>query len=113
MAEQQTLPGAPDHGGLWRRHVTNSTIDHAAWLRARSEGQPVGTCRQCGDHLLPETPNDHNGRLDYTATCRSCDASLLAPGGRVMRGSGLWSTSGGAARAAALARQHRDRQETA
>lgn len=94
-AGQQTLTGdVPRDAGLWSRYVHNGQVDHAAWLRARAEGQFVGTCRQCGDYLVPDAPHDHAGRTDYTARCRRGDAcryELTAPGGRVLRHSGLKS----------------------
>lgn len=96
--------GTPDAGGLWDGVLSGWQIDHAAWLRARAMNQPVGTCRRCGGHLIPETPKEHHGRIDYTAACPDdkCRYEMVAPGGRVMRGSTAWSKSGGAARAAAF-----------
>jgi hypothetical protein len=103
MAEQQTLPGTGDTGGLWRRVHHSGRVDHAAWLRARAEGHPVGTCRRCLDHLMPDAPQEQQGRVDYTATCRGCGVDICAPGGRLMHRSGLWSAANGAGRAQALA----------
>lgn len=93
-------------GGLWRRYLTGNQIDHPAWLRARAEHAPVGTCRRCNANLHPETPHDRGGgRLDYTAVCAGCGYTLSAPGGRVVRGdTTAWSKSGGAGRVAALTR---------
>jgi hypothetical protein len=69
--------------GLYRNVIDDGAIDHAAWLRARAEKRPVGNCRRCNDHLIPQLPHEHDGRTDYQADCRSCGYSLLAPGGRV------------------------------
>lgn len=113
MPEQDALiPGRPaDDGGLWKRFVHNGLIDHGAWLRARAEHAPVGTCRWCSNHLVPQAPQDRGGqRCDYEATCQdpNCGYVLVAPGGRAMRGSAAWSKSGGAARAAAIHRAARE-----
>lgn len=48
--------------------------------------------------------------IDYEATC-PCGYVLVAPRGRIMRGSAAWSRSNGAGRAAALARAARERRE--
>jgi hypothetical protein len=104
--QEPLIPGRPtDDGGLYRRYLTNGHIDHHAWLRARAEHAPVGTCRRCAAHLTPERPYEHAGRTDYTATCEdpACGYVLEAPGGRVMRGSAAWSKGNGAGRAAQLA----------
>lgn len=80
---------ATGHDGLWRRYVAAGEVLHAAWLHARSAGEWVGTCRLCGDYLIPLPPDEHAGRIDYEAACRNrqCRYVLLAPGGRVMGGS--------------------------
>lgn len=112
MAEQETLPGTHDPGGIWRRYVHHGQIEHGAWLRARAEGAPIGSCRRCGANLYPEAPHDRGGgQFDYEASCHTprCGGILTAPGGRVWRGdTTAWSRTGGAARAAALARQGRE-----
>lgn len=103
MPEQEALVAGA--GGLWRRYLTGGTVDHGAWLRARAEHAPVGTCRACGRDLHPQPPADRGpGRgHDYEAVCAGCGWTMLAPGGRVVRGdTTAWSKSGGAARAAAL-----------
>lgn len=113
MPDQDALiPGRPaDDGGLWRRYLNHGAIDHGNWLRARAEHSAVGTCRLCAADLVPQPPHDRgNGRLDYEAACSNpaCGWTLLAPGGRVMRGSTSWSKSGGAARAAAIHRHAKE-----
>ncbi len=113
MPDQEPLiPGRPtDDGGIWRRYLDHGHIHHGNWLRARAEHAPVGTCRRCGADLVPEPPHDRGSdRTDYEATCQdpACGYVLTAPGGRVMRGSATWSRCGGAARASALTRQHRE-----
>ena len=110
MAEQEAL--LPDAGGIWARYRTAGQIDHAAWLRARAEGLPVGTCRHCHAHLHPEAPHDRGGgRHDYEATCHTprCGPPMLAPGGRIYPGgTTAWSRTGGAARAAAINRTRKE-----
>lgn len=87
MSQQEALSGSLDgDGGLWARYLTDGTINHAAWLRARSTGEFVGTCRHCGAYLVPAAPEDRGGRTDYSADCRSCPYTMTAPGGRVARG---------------------------
>jgi hypothetical protein len=92
---QEVLGGMPTapHDGLFARVAHGGEIDHAAWLRIRSEGGFVGTCRLCHDHLIPQSPDEHAGRIDYEADCRNpeCSYVMLAPGGRVMRHSTLRS----------------------
>lgn len=99
MARQETLTGDtpafdPSQHGIWDRFVdAGDVINHAAWLRACAEGGFVGTCRACGDFLLPQPPDERDGRHDYTAVCRSgndgpgkgCGHEVNAPGGRRLR----------------------------
>jgi hypothetical protein len=73
--------------GIYRTIAPHGEIDHAAWLRARAEGRPVGGCRSCGDYMMPQRPDEHSGRTDYEAQCRNfdkCGTVTLAPGGRVL-----------------------------
>jgi len=90
MGEQETLVervrfNALDHG-LWERFKDGDRINHGAWLRARAEGAHVGTCRICGDYLIPAAPYEHtDGRVDNEAHCRACTATVNAPGGRILR----------------------------
>jgi uncharacterized OB-fold protein len=70
--------------GIYRTIAPDREIDHHAWLRARAEGRPVGSCRSCGDYMMPQRPDEHSGRTDYEAQCRTCGRVLLAPGGRRM-----------------------------
>lgn len=88
MGIPQTLDGGPAGHGLWPRYIVDGAINHAAWLRAIAERAPVGNCRTCGGLLYPNRPEQHSARTDYTARCvnDSCRYELLAPGGRVMRG---------------------------
>lgn len=91
MAEQETLTERPafnplDHG-LWARYRAGNEIEHAAWMRACAEGAWVGTCRRCGDYLIPLRPHQVSGkRTDYEAHCRNdaCGAIVLACCGRVL-----------------------------
>lgn len=114
MPDQDALlPGRPaDEGGIWRRYLDHGTINHQAWLRARAEAAPVGSCRRCGADLIPEPPHDRgNGRIDYTAECQdpACAYVVAAPGGRVIRGdTTAWSKSNGAARVAALLKARKE-----
>lgn len=112
MADQETMtdaPGAfdPTVHGLWKRYVDNYQIRDVAWVAAceanRAAGMPVefvGTCRKCGDMLVPRQPWRAGTRWDYEAECRSritesrvdgrrvvtgCGAVLVAPGGRLVK----------------------------
>lgn len=90
MTAQETLTSpAPGEGGLWRRYLDGDGINHAAWMRARACGAFVGTCRRCGGYLVPQRPDQRADRTDYEADCRNtrCGYVLVAPGGRVARGS--------------------------
>ena len=87
--------------GLWARFTDGDRINHGAWLRVRAEGGFVGTCRRCGDYLVPLAPYEHtDDRVDYEAHCRreivatmvggkrqveGCEWTLSAPGGRMLR----------------------------
>lgn len=71
----------PASHGVWRSLVrADGRIDHEKWMMAISNGQFVGTCRMCGDYLIPARPEDHAGRRDYEATCRNTSI------GKAMRG---------------------------
>jgi hypothetical protein len=91
MADQETLTERTsfnplDHG-LWARYHDHGEILHGAWMRACAEGSFVGTCRHCGDYLIPLRPHQVNGkRTDYEAHCHAstCGAIMLAPCGRVL-----------------------------
>lgn len=94
MATQDVLPGtAPAHFDplahrLYKRFVDGDrNIDYHQWLRAIAEHAFVGTCRRCGDQLIPMRPTDHGGRTDYEAHCRRTDCGWIcnAPGGRLLR----------------------------
>lgn len=106
MADQETLadvPGTfdPTIHGLWKRFVDNHQIREGEWLRACEAGEFVGTCRHCGDYLIPRRPlKVAPTRWDYEAECRSrvaeskvdgirvvtgCGATLCAPGGRLVK----------------------------
>lgn len=84
---QPALDGTIAHNGFYRAVIANGEINHAAWMHKRATGEFVGTCRKCGDYLIPERPDDHAGRTDYEATCRNadCAGTVMAPGGRVLR----------------------------
>lgn len=97
MAQQETLPGAGDDTpvnaldhGLWGRFVdADGLIIDAAWMRACAAGEFVGTCRQCGDYLLPVRPADVNAnRRDYEAHCRRGAQIHVVDGVRVTEGCG-------------------------
>lgn len=62
----------PNDHGLWRSLVNaDGRINHEKWMMAIANGQYVGTCRRCGDWLVPARPEDNHGRRDYEATCRN------------------------------------------
>lgn len=106
MPHQETLPGTgqPDRFDPLDHRLYRGLVDaegvivHAAWMRACAAGEFVGTCRRCGDYLVPSRPVEINQRTDYEATCRNrmtssvingvrhvagCGWVLVAPGGRV------------------------------
>lgn len=93
MAEQETLTERTvfnplDHG-LWARYRSGNQIDHAAWMRACADGSWVGTCRRCGDYLLPLRPYQINAkRTDYEAHCRREVVVRLIDGVRTVEGCG-------------------------
>ncbi len=92
MPDQQSLPPTeqaridPLTQGLWSRLTNGFYIDHSAWMRACAEGHHVGTCRRCGDYLVPRHPDQVGNRTDYEANCRveACGWTLNAPGGRIL-----------------------------
>jgi len=95
---QDVLPGLPEprfdprRHRLYRRFVDGAgQIEHGQWLRAIAEGQHVGTCRRCGDYLIPQPHVDVTStRTDYQADCRDrdgCGFVCAMPGGRYLAGS--------------------------
>lgn len=104
MADQETLPVEapfdPAVHGLWKRFVDNGQIRDGEWLRACAAREFVGTCRFCGDYLVPFRPMRVGSRWDYEAECRSgvqesnvdgkrvvtgCGHTIAAPGGRLAK----------------------------
>lgn len=107
MAEQETLhddqrigPVDPALHGLWKRYVEDGRIRDGEWLRACESGEFVGTCRHCGDYLVPRRPMRVGSRWDYEAECRDqtresrvdghrvvtgCGHTIAAPGGRLRK----------------------------
>lgn len=82
----------PREHRIYRRFIDGAGhIDHAQWLRAMAEGTWVGTCRRCGDYLIPQRPQDISStRTDYQADCRNvegCGWVCSMPGGRYAQGS--------------------------
>lgn len=81
---------ALDHR-LYKRFVDGAgLINHREWLRALAERQWVGTCRKCGDYLIPQRPYEvSHTRTDYEAVCRDkqCRWTCQAPNGRYAQGS--------------------------
>lgn len=97
MADQETLTDEtrqtsttfnPAIHGLWKRFVENGTIRHGEWLRACAAGEFVGTCRHCGDYLIPAHPLQVGQRWDYEAQCRSKATSSIVDGARHVSGCG-------------------------
>jgi hypothetical protein len=88
MAEQETLDERngmdPFIHSLWKRFVDNGCVVHGAWLRACAENSYVGTCRICGDYLIPRHPYAVRAGYDYEYQCRNvqCGHIYNAPGGR-------------------------------
>jgi hypothetical protein len=76
---------------LYKRFLDGAGhIQHGPWLRAMAEGAHVGTCRRCGDWLIPQRPREVSAsRTDYQADCRDegCGWVCVIPGGRYLVGS--------------------------
>jgi hypothetical protein len=85
---------------VWTRFVDKGQIRDGEWLRACEAGEFVGTCRHCGDYLIPRRPLRVGSRWDYEAECRStvresrvdgrrvvtgCGQTIAAPGGRTAK----------------------------
>jgi len=106
VADQEVLPVQtafdPAVHGLWKRFVDNDThhIREGEWMRACEGDEFVGTCKYCGDYLVPQRPIRVGSRWDYEAMCRSrvtesrvdgrrvvtgCGQSIAAPGGRLAK----------------------------
>lgn len=96
MPDQETLPGTgripfdPLDHGLYRHLVdSDGVIVHGAWLRACAAGEFVGTCRQCGDYLIPARPDEVTSqRIDYEAACRRRQTITVVDGVRRLDGCG-------------------------
>jgi hypothetical protein len=94
---QDVLPGLPEprfdprQQRLWPRFIDDGQIVHGQWLRAIAERKYVGTCRHCGQGLIPRTPyHVTSTRTDYQADCRDRDVCrwvCAMPGGRYLAGS--------------------------
>ena len=70
--------------GLSARYVQDGQIDRAQWQHACHSAEPVGTCRECGEPLMPRRPRQVGQRVDFEAVCGGPGAhELLAPYGRV------------------------------
>lgn len=102
----QTTPTRfnPNDHGLWKSFVgADGHIIHDKWMMAIANGQFVGTCRRCGDYMVPARPDDRlQTRRDYEATCRNpsigkairgdvqvdiaCAYTILAVNGRTFAG---------------------------
>lgn len=103
MAEQETLmdgaddpaPGIvntwdPHDHGTWRRFQSGEDgvfLDDAAINRARAEHGFVGTCRECGGHLVVARGRNHDGaEIQWTdLECIDCRKETAAPNGKVLR----------------------------
>ena len=95
MPDQEALPPTeherfdPLAQGLWARYRIGNEINHSMWMRACAEGSYVGTCRRCGDYLIPLRPYQVNTkRTDYEAHCRREVVIRLIDGVRSVEGCG-------------------------
>lgn len=99
IPDEHQPPFDPTKHGLWDRYVTagqdgEAWIDHAAWMRACATGEFVGTCRQCGDYLVPVRPEDVTAtRTDYEARCRRPVEVVTRDGVRTVEGCGAVMTA--------------------
>ena len=93
MAEQETLHNGapvwkPETHGIWKRfiergEVGNPYLDQGAINKARSGGEVVGDCRDCGGDLMvlpTQDPMTSGSHVDWTDfICRGCGKETAAP----------------------------------
>lgn len=83
MAEQETLHNGdpvwkPELHGIWRRYIDakDAFLDQGAINRARSQGEVVGSCRDCGGDLMvmpTQDPMKSGSHCDWTDfRCQQC-----------------------------------------
>lgn len=84
------MSGRPAGAGLWAFVVTGGRVDDSVWRRASANSEIVGVCRECGGYVMPADPPDYGEKTAirfYVARCGECGREIVAPGGRVLRGS--------------------------
>lgn len=103
QAEQETLHNGqpvwkPEVHGLWRRFVDGDDgfyLDQGAINKARSEGQVVGSCRDCGGDLIvgpTQDPATSGSHVEWTdIVCHACGKERAAPNLRRLRRSSMHS----------------------
>lgn len=73
----------PDEHGLFAEVMQGDRINHAAWMRACATHSFVGTCRRCGQPLIPRRPHDiQRGEVmctDYEAECSNQIVGRIEP----------------------------------
>lgn len=93
MAEQETLYNGnptwkPELHGVWKRFIEgadteNPYLDQGAINKARSEGQVVGSCRDCGGDLIvlpTQDPMKSGSHCEWTDfLCRNCGKETASP----------------------------------
>ncbi len=91
MAEQETLYNGdpawkPELHGLYQRvmeglHVDSPYIDQGAINKARSQGEVVGTCRDCGGELMVMPTQDpvHSDIAWTDFRCENCGKETASP----------------------------------
>lgn len=93
MAEQETLHDGtpvwrPESHGVYARYIEsaeadNPYLDQGAINRARSQGEIVGTCRDCGGNLMVRPSQDpmHSGSsIAWTDfLCQGCGKETASP----------------------------------
>jgi hypothetical protein len=98
MTQQPLIPDLP-RSGIFEHLRSGHHVDHNKWLRACAERGFVGMCRECGNHLKPETPTQGGalGLTWYQTVCVGCGKQTAAPaahhepGGRFLARSSRWS----------------------
>ncbi len=75
-----------DHG-LFRIVVDHDEVITGQFNRARAERKFVGTCRECGGHLVPlDTLPTGSSHIEWSeASCVLCHKEYASPWGKTLR----------------------------